>query len=142
MQVTRTPAIGQYFWASVRIWRRFRRDLPGARAAITPRPRTQEQVTNKITLRVRFELTRCDAPLVFMSKISDLKTSAVGRLATSAHLHSIMSMPFKPSDVRYASYFSVSIPSSTISIILIFISSLLVAYADQRRLASAVLRSP
>ena len=42
----------------------------------------------KITLRVRFELTRCDAPLVCPSRPPQeeqyLKTSAVGRLATSA----------------------------------------------------------
>lgn len=37
---------------------------------------------------MRFELTRCDAPLVILSRhrAGDLKTSAVGRLATSALL--------------------------------------------------------
>ncbi len=59
-------------------------------------------ITGKETLRVRFELTRCDAPLVPLSqqKACNLKTSAVGRLAPSAHL-SILPVepePFKPDD--------------------------------------------
>ena len=99
------------------------------------------RLTGKIALRVRFELTRCDAPLVFMSKISDLKTSAVGRLATSAHLHSIMPMPFKPNDVQMHPIPQFLLHRAAISIILIFISSLIAAYADQRSLASAVRRS-
>ena len=46
------------------------------------------KIARKEALRVRFELTRCDAPLVCPSRSPEeeqyLKTSAVGRLATSA----------------------------------------------------------
>lgn len=46
---------------------------------------------------MRFELTRCDAPLVtlFWANAQNLKTSAVGRLATSAQ-----SLLFGPVDLK------------------------------------------
>ena len=67
LQVTCTPAIEQYLQGINQNMRRFIRDLPGAQGHNNSSGKDSWQDAGKITLRVRFELTRCDAPLVFMS---------------------------------------------------------------------------